>query len=106
MCDARGVPFVRHQLRTHDVDAARIFYSELLGAEFWGPDVEVVPLPARAQAMGAPAHWLGHIGVSDVETTAEKIVGMGGQRLGPAPDACVLRDPFGAVMGLSAPIAV
>lgn len=57
-------------------------------------------------ARGAPAHWVGYVGTEDVEGTADQIVALGGQRLGPARGTdgsvqSVLRDPFGAVIGLS-----
>jgi predicted enzyme related to lactoylglutathione lyase len=80
----------------------------VLGARFWDGDVSVVPLPARAAAAGAPAHWLGHIGIADVEGTAARVVAAGGQQLGPLQRAAdgspiaSLRDPFGAVIALSA----
>jgi predicted enzyme related to lactoylglutathione lyase len=88
------------------VNAARAFYADVLGAQFWGLGVSLAPLPERAAAMGAPAHWLGHIGTGDVELAASRIVAAGGQRLGPSskgPDGssvAVLRDPFGAVMAV------
>jgi predicted enzyme related to lactoylglutathione lyase len=88
------------------VNAARAFYTDVLGAQFWGPGVSLAPLPARAAALGAPAHWLGHIGTNDVEGAAGRIVGAGGQQLGPTLRAAdgssvaVLRDPFGAVMAV------
>jgi predicted enzyme related to lactoylglutathione lyase len=89
------------------VNAARAFYTEVLGAQFWGPGVSLAPLPERAAAMGAPAHWLGHIGTTDVEAAAARIVEGGGQQLGPISKAAdgssvaVLRDPFGAVMAVA-----
>lgn len=98
--------FCRYELRTTDLNAARAFYADVLGAQFWGPGVSLAPLPERAAAMGAPAHWLGHIGTGDVEAAAGKIVEAGGQRLGPSSkgadgsSVAVLRDPFGAVMAV------
>jgi hypothetical protein len=90
------VTFFRYELRTTNVNAARAFYSELLGSEFWGSDVTIVPLPEIAAARGAPAHWLGSIGVADIEAASDRVVAAGGQRLGrPA-----VRDPFGAVLAL------
>ncbi len=99
--------FFRYELRTTDVDAALAFYTGVLGSQFWDGDVSVTRLAERAAAMGAPAHWLGHVGVGDVGATAARIVTLGGQQLGPAQRAfdgspcAVVRDPFGAVMAVS-----
>ena len=99
--------FCRYELRTTNVDAARAFYAELLGPEVWGSDVSVGILPEQAAARGAPAHWLGHISVADVETMAGRVVSLGGQPLGPTrrtadgASIAALRDPFGAVLALT-----
>jgi predicted enzyme related to lactoylglutathione lyase len=99
--------FCRYELRTTDVNAAQAFYADVVGAQLWGSDVSLAPLPERAAAQGAPAHWLGHIGVRDVEATAGRVVALGGQQLGPlqrgtdGSSHAVLRDPFGAVMAVS-----
>jgi predicted enzyme related to lactoylglutathione lyase len=106
--------FCRYQLRTTDVPAARAFYAELFGPDFWTGEVSLSPLPERAAATGAPAHWVGHLGVGDaqaVEAIAAKMVAAGGQRLGPTQagppgspagtQIAVLRDPFGALVAAS-----
>lgn len=99
--------FFRYELRTTAVDAARAFYTGVLGSQFWGTEVRVSPLPERAAALGVPAHWLGHISVSDVEGTADRIIAHGGQMIGPIQQGAdgtlhgVVRDPFGAVLALS-----
>jgi uncharacterized protein len=90
--------FVRYQLRTTDVDSAREFYDALLGPAFWRDGIDVAPLPKQAAARGAPPHWLGHIGVEDVVGTALRFASCGATQLGPG----VLRDPFGALVALSA----
>jgi predicted enzyme related to lactoylglutathione lyase len=98
-----------YELRTTDLDSARAFYSDVVISPFWGADVRLVPLPDRAVAAGAPAHWLGHVGVADVAATAERILALGGQQLGPTQrdgdgsPHIVLRDPFGSVLALSPP---
>ena len=108
MTPRRGNPFVRYELRTTDVDAAGRFYAAVLGPDIWGDDVMVTRLPERAAALGAPAHWLGHIAVADVEASARLMVTLGWQQLGPvqrdthSPIQVVLRDPFGAVMAVRA----
>jgi predicted enzyme related to lactoylglutathione lyase len=99
--------FCRYELRTTDVEAARAFYANVLGAAFWDANVSLSPLPERAAARGAPAHWLGHIATHDVEETARRFVALGAERLGPTERAfdgqpfAVLRDPFGAVVAVS-----
>jgi uncharacterized protein len=111
-------PFVSYALRTTEVDAAEAFYTELLGwevrregafREFWAGSRRVgalMALPERARAQGAPAHWLGHVGVEDVEAAARRFVALGAQQLGPvqqpAPGESValLKDPQGAVVAL------
>jgi predicted enzyme related to lactoylglutathione lyase len=99
--------FCRYELRTTDVDAARAFYADLLGEPFWGEGIDVVPLPAQAAARGAPPHWLGHIGVDDVEEMSGRFVASGAERLGPVAhlagggSRAILRDPFGAILAVS-----
>jgi predicted enzyme related to lactoylglutathione lyase len=100
--------FCRYQLQTTDVAAAREFYREVLGPSIWGLEVSAAPLSERARMRGAPPHWLGHIGVDDLPATVERITATGGQQLGPPqPDGdgsprFVVRDPFGAILALTA----
>jgi len=106
--------FCRYELRTTDVDAARAFYRDLLGARFWEDSISLGELPAQAAARGAPPHWLGHIGVHDVVGTTRRFVQSGATRLGPAVQAdnndapILLRDPFGAIVALtpSSPVPI
>jgi predicted enzyme related to lactoylglutathione lyase len=97
--------FCRFALRTTDADAARRFYTRILGH-----DRSVVwPLHEQALARGAQPHWLGHIGTEDVERTAAAFVERGAARLGPTlstgdgGQAVVLRDPGGAVVAVATP---
>lgn len=102
--------FVRYALRTLDVEAARVFYTEVAGLDFSvAPDVsgiEAWPLHEQARARGAPAHWLGQLATPDVEATAMGMVSLGADRLGPTqrgPDGdtfATLRDPLGSIVGL------
>jgi predicted enzyme related to lactoylglutathione lyase len=98
--------FCRYELRTTDVNSARAFYTDILGSEFWGSDVSAIELPEQAAARGAPAHWLGHIGVSDVAGTVGQFMALGAQRLGPAQQStdgaahAIVRDPFGVIVAL------
>jgi predicted enzyme related to lactoylglutathione lyase len=102
-----GSRFCRYELRTTDVGAAREFYTAPFGPELWGDAITVVPLPERAAARGAPAHWLGHISVDDVEDALRRFTASGAEQLGPLqrnPDGtalAVLREPNGAVVALT-----
>jgi uncharacterized protein len=115
--------FCWYQLRTTDSKAAQAFYTHVaglaiqeeagrLGVHLYGQLVgEIVPLPERAAAQGAPSHWLGHLSVSNLEATLQRFVALGGERLGPLQRAsdgselAILRDPFGSVLALSASVA-
>jgi predicted enzyme related to lactoylglutathione lyase len=99
--------FCRFDLRTTDADSARAFYREILGhdrAVIW-------PLHEQALARGARPHWLGRIGVPDVERIAEAFVDRGAMRYGPTQTMAdggqfaVLRDPGGAVVAVGTPPA-
>ena len=86
--------FCRIVLRTTDVPAARLFYRALLGDD----GADVVPLPAEAITRGARPHWLGHLGVADVESVAQAFVAQGATRLGPTrPTAAGGRWPSFAI---------
>ncbi len=99
--------FCHYELRTTDVEAAQAFYGDLLGPSFWEGSISVAELPAQAMARGAPAHWLGHIGVTDVVGTMRRFIESGATKLGPPPRAGdddargILRDPFGAIVALT-----
>jgi uncharacterized protein len=107
--------FCRYVLRTTDPDAARSFYSEAVGLDFTeAPSsdetsmLEVWLLHEQARARGAPPHWLGHIGVTDVDAMVGRLLELGSERLGPmlrATDGtpfATLRDPLGAVVAVRA----
>ena len=111
--------FCWYELRTTDVGAARRFYASVLepgGAAQPCPGDrrcerrlhgEITQLPERAAAQGAPSHWLGHIGVADVDEAARRLVAHGAVQLGPTrraadrPASAILRDPLGAIVALS-----
>jgi hypothetical protein len=111
--------FVSYDLRTTDLEAAQAFYTSLLGWKvqrsgdsrvFLAGEQrvgELMALPERARAQGAPSHWLGHVGVDDVEAAVRRFVALGGQLLGPvqqpAPGqrVAVLKDPQGAVLAMN-----
>lgn len=111
--------FCWYELRTTDPNAARAFYAEVAGWQVDPPGLPslfhagkhpvggLLELPERARSLGAPAHWLGHIAVADVDATAQQMVALGAQVLGPVQQAAnggrvaILRDPQGAVLALS-----
>ena len=110
--------FCWYELRTTDVGAAQRFYASVLGpgdaAQQCPSDRrcerrlhgEITQLPERAAAQGAPSHWLGHIGVADVDEAARRLVAHGAVQLGPTrraadrPASAILRDPLGAIVAL------
>jgi predicted enzyme related to lactoylglutathione lyase len=93
----------RYVLRTTNADAARAFYTAVLGHD----RATIVPLHEQALARGARPHWLGQIEVADVDAAAAAFVELGAERLGPIvafPDGrtfTVLRDPGGAVVSVT-----
>src|SRR5690349_15487735 len=96
--------FAGYELRAIEVDAARAFYSGVVGSS---DGLEFSVLPERARALGAVPHWLGHVSVPDVEAFAVAWVEAGAQRLGPTRRSddgvaiVALKDAFGAVIGLT-----
>lgn len=111
--------FCWYELRTTDIEAAQAFYTDVVKLDIRveagrrslrvrGQLVgEVLTLPERAAAQGAPSHWLGHISVADVEASARRFVASGADRLGPlrqsadGTNVAILRDPLGAVVALT-----
>lgn len=98
----------RFTLRTTDVPGAAAFYAALLGPAL----PPIVPLHEQAILRGARSHWLGQIEVPDVESSVRAFLEHGAELLGPAgplatfPDGrrfAVLRDPGGAIVGLTSP---
>lgn len=86
--------FVRWELRTIDIEAARSFYGDLL--EEGAPDVS--ELPALARARGARPNWLGHLGVDDPRAVQAAFVARGAVALG---NGSFIRDPSGAMLALT-----
>jgi uncharacterized protein len=108
--------FFWYEVITTDVDAARRFYTDVVG---WGtqdsgtpgytlftvdgrPVAGLMAIPDEARAMGAPPSWMGYVAVNDVDGMAERIVAEGG-RLHRAPfdvpgavRLAVAADPQGA----------
>ena len=114
--------FCFYELRTTDRAAATDFDGAVWGSEsiaagredahlwvrFDGENVgEITVLPPQAVAKGAPAHWLGHLGVSDVELGVQRWESLGGSQLGPRRQTAdgyqiaLIRDPFESVVALT-----
>jgi predicted enzyme related to lactoylglutathione lyase len=119
--------FVWHELLTTDTKAAIAFYSEVIGWKterfgesqgpepytMWvgsqGPLGGVMTLPAEAQRMGAPPHWMGHVEVDNVDATVQKVKAKGGRVHVPPTDIptvgrfSVIADPQGASLSVFSP---
>lgn len=119
--------FVWYELLTTDTKAAIAFYSEVIGWKpelfpdstgpepytMWvgsqGPLGGVMALPAEAQKMGAPPHWMAHVEVDDVDATIARIKAKGGTVYVPPTDIptvgrfSVIADPQGASLSVFAP---
>ncbi len=116
--------FVWYDLMTTDADAAKAFYTSLIGwgTEKWdGPapytmwmanDTSiggVVPLPDEAKEAGAPPHWLSYIATPHVDETVSKSNELGGKVIKEAMDIptvgrfAVLADPQGAAYSAFTP---
>jgi uncharacterized protein len=122
--------FSWYELMTPDPAAAQRFYTTLIG---WGlqnfeapggaqptmggepyvmwtrggqPIGGVMRLPEEAKQMGAPPHWLGYVGVENVDASVAKATGLGARVYVPPTDIpgggrfAVLADPQGAVFGV------
>jgi uncharacterized protein len=93
MADFHG-RFVWYELMTTDVEAAKAFYAKVVG---WGTRDASMPgmaytlftvgeatvsglmnLPEDLRKMGAQPHWLGYVGVNDVDAATNRIKRLGG----------------------------
>lgn len=117
--------FIWHELLTTDPEAARAFYTEIVG---WGtavwegemgpyqmfargetPYAGVMQLPDEAKAAGAPPHWLPYVAVPDVDAAAARTEELGGcVMVGPMEiptvgRMAVLGDPQGATFAVYRP---
>jgi predicted enzyme related to lactoylglutathione lyase len=111
--------FDGYELRTTSVRSAAAFYADVLGFDvresgevaqvFAGRRAlgAITRLPQRAAALGAPSHWLGHVGVVDHALVSARMVASGGAPLGPPRHEAdgsrldVFRDPLGSVVALA-----
>jgi uncharacterized protein len=107
--------FVWHDLMAADVDGAKRFYGELFGWTFkrgegdasyehiYAGETGIGGLMKNDPKFGAPPHWLGYIGVDDVDQTVAAVTKNGGKVHAPKMDIptvgqfAVVADPQGAV---------
>jgi uncharacterized protein len=114
--------FVWYELVTTDVESAKAFYASVVG---WRPrnaamsgfayslftiqDSPVAGLmnaPADARRAGVAPHWIGYIGVDDVDAAAARIKELGGAALVPPTDVpgvsrfSIVADPQWAALAL------
>lgn len=111
-------------LATSDVAAARSFYGQLFGWEYeenpTGPDggvyvmatkgganaAGIMDLSPEMAAGGVPPMWSTYLAVDDLDATASKVEGAGGQVMMPPMDVmeagrmALVVEPSGAVVGL------
>ncbi|MDA2934473.1 VOC family protein [Acidobacteria bacterium AH-259-D05] len=116
--------FVWHELLTTDLDAAKEFYTQLIG---WGtkqwegsdpytmwmnqdtPVGGVVTLSEEELKEGVPPHWLAFLGAPDIDSVKVQVEGLGGRILvepTEVPDAgrfSIMADPQGALFAVFAP---
>jgi predicted enzyme related to lactoylglutathione lyase len=117
--------FVWYDLVTRDVEAAKAFYTKVVGwgIQEWGegpsaypmwtagdvPIGGVGPLPPEVDQAGLPPHWMAHVTVEDVDASARRAEATGGRIVeGPTdiPEVgrfAVIADPQGAVLSLFRP---
>lgn len=115
--------FVWYQLNASDVDAARDFYTDVIGwkTQLWeegdgppytmlvneaGPVGGIMAMPEDAR--GAPQHWLAYVSTPDVDKTVMQARDHGAQVHVPPSDLAVgrfavLADPQGAAFAVFAP---
>ena len=114
--------FVWYELVTTDVDAAKVFYVEVMG---WRardlsmpgmaftlftvgatPVSGLMNLPESARKMGAVPYWTGYVGVDNLDAATDQIKRLGGADYGP-PTAIpntsrflLFSDPQTATLGV------
>ncbi|CAN5864397.1 VOC family protein [soil metagenome] len=117
--DGRG-KFVWYELMTTDAEAAKGFYTDVVGwstAPFEGAPIPytmwqkgesavggVMGLPDEARQGGVPPHWLGYVAVPDVDAAAARAKELGGRVVHGPEDIpnvgrfAILADPQGAML--------
>ena len=114
--------FVWYELMTTDIETAKAFYANVVG---WGtrdssmpglayslftvgdaPVTGLMTLPEDARRTGATPHWIGYVGVDDVDAAVDRITRLGGTVYVPPTDVpnisrfSVVADPQMATLAL------
>ena len=114
--------FCWNELGTTNLDAAKKFYSELLGwrmkeSSAAGMVYNEIVVDGRENGVGgmyqmgaeygnAPSHWMTYVAVDDVDAKAKQVAELGGKVCVPPTDIptvgrfCVITDPTGATLSL------
>jgi uncharacterized protein len=114
--------FVWYELVTTDIEVARAFYAGVMGwsaraASMPGlpyslltigdsPVAGLMALPENARRMGVAPHWIGYVGVDDVDAAVDQITKLGGAIYVPPTDIpnisrfSVFADPQMATLAL------
>jgi predicted enzyme related to lactoylglutathione lyase len=126
MSEAMKGRFVWYDLMTTDQEAARSFYTKVVGwdTELWegGGETDyhmwkagdtsiggVMDLPAEAREQGAPPHWMAYIAHPDTDAATAKVQELGGKVIAEPWDLpevgrmAVVADPHGAVFAIFTP---
>lgn len=112
--------FCWYELGATDDEAAKKFYSELLGWTYKEGDaggMNYAEITAGGQPVGgvykmgpeygeAPSHWMAYVAVDDVDASARRVEELGGKVCVPPTDIpnvgrfSVINDPTGATLSL------
>lgn len=114
--------FCWNELSTNDLDAAKRFYTELLGWQLKESDATGMKYTEIVASTGehiggiyqsgpecggeAPPHWMSYVAVDDVDARAARVESLGGKVCVPPMDIpnvgrfCVINDPSGAALSL------
>jgi len=114
--------FIWYELQAANVRAAGAFYTKVMGWGAWDASVpgrehflfsagpaavaSLMSLSAEAHALDVKPHWIGYVGVDDVDATAARVERLGGTVLIPPTDVAgtsrfaVAADPQAARFAL------
>jgi uncharacterized protein len=117
---ANGV-FCWNELSTNNLEAAKHFYSELLGwtlHQSAAASMPYIEIEAAGQRIGGmyqqspetgppmPPHWMAYVAVDDVDGLAARVAALGGKVCVPPTDIpnvgrfSVINDPAGATFSI------
>ena len=117
-----------NELMTHDLTAAKAYYTDVLGWTIVGQDMPmgftywlamdgdvphagIMDMSGNPQMKDVPPHWHTYIAVGDVDAVAAATAQAGGTIMDGPFDVptvgriAIVRDPCGAVLGLMTPSA-